>query len=342
MSARFLSYEFRIPNHELWRVLQFLFGLVLVLCLTTACERTSIQSATLLDSNCRPVQHVMGESCIPLQPQRVVTLDGVSLEYALALGIQPVGSVLDQLDQHLIEQVSHQGNQIENIGTAGAPNLEKILQLKPDLILGLDFHQPIYSEIARIAPVVVFEFQYSGRWKELFQTFAASLGQSDVAQQVLDRYDQRINQLKQTLANPLPTVSVIRIDPASINVYFKDSFCGVILQDAGLPRPPAQNLSATEAQQTFNNPIQAVVNQERLDLVNGDVIFTWIGENMLEATQDAQAQIDKLKTDPLWQKLPAVQQNRVYYVPSYWIGSGPISANLVVDDLFKYLISDLS
>lgn len=322
------------------RILQFLLGLVLILSLTTACERTSNLPATLSTSDCRPVQHMAGESCIPSQPQRVVTLDSVSLEYALALGIQPIGSVLDQLDRHLIEQVNRQGTRVENIGTAGSANLEKILQLKPDLILGLDSHQPMYSEISKIAPVVLFEFQYSGQWKELFKTFANSLDQEEVAQQVLDRYYQRLEQFKQVLKVPLPTVSVIRIDPARINIYFQDSFCGVVLQDAGLPRPPAQSLSKVEAQQKFNNPIQAAISQERLDLVNGDVIFQWIGENTLEAMQGAQVQIDQLKTDPLWQKLPAVQQNRVYSVPSYWLGSGPLSANLVVDDLFKYLAND--
>ncbi|MDJ0593425.1 MAG: hypothetical protein QNJ72_26140 [Pleurocapsa sp. MO_226.B13] len=46
----------------------------------------------------------------------------------------------------------------------------------------------------------------------------------------------------------------------------------------------------------------------------------------------------QLKADPLWSKLNAVQQGKVYDVPSYWIGMGPIAANLVLDDLFKYLV----
>ncbi|PSB23096.1 iron-siderophore ABC transporter substrate-binding protein, partial [filamentous cyanobacterium CCP2] len=41
---------------------------------------------------------------------------------------------------------------------------------------------------------------------------------------------------------------------------------------------------------------------------------------------------------PLWSTLSAVQQGRVYEVPGYWIGDGPIAANAVIDDLFKYLV----
>jgi len=45
-----------------------------------------------------------------------------------------------------------------------------------------------------------------------------------------------------------------------------------------------------------------------------------------------------LKAEPLWSKLDVVQRGRVYKVPEYWMGSGPISANLILDDLFKYLV----
>lgn len=45
-----------------------------------------------------------------------------------------------------------------------------------------------------------------------------------------------------------------------------------------------------------------------------------------------------MKTNPLWQKLKAVQNNRVYLVPDYWIGSGILAANAIVDDLYKYLL----
>ncbi|MEO0836217.1 MAG: hypothetical protein AAFY16_09560 [Cyanobacteria bacterium J06642_3] len=45
-----------------------------------------------------------------------------------------------------------------------------------------------------------------------------------------------------------------------------------------------------------------------------------------------------LKADPLWSKLEAVQQEKVYEVGDYWIGNGVIAANAVLDDLHKYLV----
>ena len=318
------------------RIYQFLLSLVLALLLTTSCDRSSTFLSSIPPSNCRIVQHYAGESCIPLQPKRIVTLDGSTFEYALALGMQPIGSVLDQMDTHLLDRAKG----VENVGTAGAPNLEKILQLKPDLILGLDFHQAIYSQATRIAPVVLFDFQHSGQWKEIFMKIGEILDKSDVVEQVLDRYYERIREFKAKTSGSSPSVSVLRIDPISIYPYFKDSFCGVVLQDAGLPRPQAQNLSAAEAVQQFGNPIQTAISKERIDFIEGDVIFTYVGENTIQSAQTAQSRMEKLKSDPIWQNLAAVQRNRVYQVPSYWIGSSPISANLVLDDLFKYLVDE--
>lgn len=135
-------------------------------------------------------------------------------------------------------------------------------------------------------------------------------------------------------------VSVARIYPDVINLYFRDSFPGTILQDAGLARPQAQNISASEAQRLYQNPIQASISLERLDQADGDALFVWTAENTAEANQTAQKKLIELRADPLWQRLQAVQKDRIFLVPSYWIGSGPLAADAIVDDLFKYLLAE--
>jgi len=50
--------------------------------------------------------------------------------------------------------------------------------------------------------------------------------------------------------------------------------------------------------------------------------------------------IPQLKQKPLWQRLQAVQQNRVYIVSfPNWTGGSLFAANAVIDDLFKYLVN---
>jgi iron complex transport system substrate-binding protein len=88
----------------------------------------------------------------------------------------------------------------------------------------------------------------------------------------------------------------------------------------------------------FGNPIQARISREQLGQADGDVIFLWTGESISDVASTAQEKLEVLLQDPLWRRLKAVQAGRVYTVPSYWIGSGPIAANAILDDLFTFLI----
>jgi iron complex transport system substrate-binding protein len=73
----------------------FLFAIVTT-CLISACKgKFSAPTSTSFSPvvpECRIIKHAMGESCVPIHPQRVVVLDGTSLANAIALGIQPIGT----------------------------------------------------------------------------------------------------------------------------------------------------------------------------------------------------------------------------------------------------------
>ncbi|MEP0906758.1 iron-siderophore ABC transporter substrate-binding protein [Leptolyngbya subtilissima ST-M1] len=273
---------------------------------------------------------------MPETYERLVTLDGVTFEYAIASGLSPIATAMGGLMDHMAEQMA----QVENVGLTGEPNLEQVLALKPDLIVGLNDNQAAYAQAAQIAPTLMFSFEHSGQWKTLFQQMAAALGQADAAQQTMADYDARTADFKAQMGDRLNDlrVSVVRIYPDTINLYLRDSFAGTVLQDAGLARPTAQDIGADKAAALFDNPIQTSISRELLGQADGDVIFLWMGENTPEATATAKQKLEALRQDPLWRQLKAVQAGRVYTVPSYWIGSGPIAANAILDDLFKYLV----
>ncbi len=328
--------------HQIYRHLRFGLLMLLTIALIAACNGVSSNSnpgTTAADraQNCRVVQHAAGETCVPFQPEQVVALDSTALEYLLSLGIKPIGATLsDSFGSQLQQDVTG----IADVGNAGEPSLEKVLTLQPDLILGGDFYQPIYDQSSRIAPTILFTMEYSGQWKDVFMNVAQMLNKTEVAEQVMNDYYKRLDQFKQQMGDRLQQteVSVVRIYPDQVNLYLKDSFCGTVLQDAGLPRPKAQNVAASEAKKRFDNPIQTSISRELLQQADGDVMFIWTGENTPEANQQAQKKLSELKSDSLWQQLNVVQQDKIYQVPSYWIGSAPIAANLVVDDLFKYFV----
>lgn len=308
---------------------------LLTLGLVAACQGgSSTERVESVTENCTSVEHVAGTTCVPNSFERLVTLDSVTFEAAIAVDIKPIATVIPRLPDHLSAHLDG----VEDIGRQSAPAIESILAVNPDLIVGLDYHSLIYTQSSPIAPTVLFKFEHSGQWKEFFQTVAQVLGRDDTAQQVMDDYNRRIEDFKAKMGDRQPKVSVVRIYPNSINLYLRDSFPGIVLQDVGLARPLAQDLSADEAQRLANNPIQMQISRELLSQADGDILFVLTAENEAEANQEAQKKLEELQNDPLWKTLNVVQNNNVHFVPSYWIGGGPLAANAIVDDLFKYLI----
>jgi iron complex transport system substrate-binding protein len=110
------------------------------------------------------------------------------------------------------------------------------------------------------------------------------------------------------------------------------------LVEAGLTRPGLQNLSAQQAQQRFGNQVQALISLEDLPHADADILFIWTSENTTAATQVAQRYLKQMLNHPLWQSLQVVEKQQVYQVPDYWIGTGPLAASAVLDDLSRFLL----
>ena len=275
--------------------------------------------------NTQVINHAMGTTNVVENPQRIITLDGGSLEAVLALEFKPVGVALGGklseepsfIQERLPEEVT--------VLTPGQPNLEKILQLEPDLIVGSkSWNADIYSKLSQIAPTVLTETN-NEKWQTNFKFWGRVLGKSEQAQQQLDHYLQRIETLQEKI-QPLGTieVSVARIFPTQIRLYLKDSFSGEILETIGLERPPAQDKNQYKMEG---------ISKEQFQLVDGDFLFA------ITMDREASQALEQLRSDPIWSQLSVVKRDRAYEVGGYWVGSSILSANEVINDLEEYLVN---
>jgi len=294
---------------------------ILSFSLASACQGDSSQNANSTAS-CRPLQHAMGESCVPPEPKRVVVMAGTEIEPVVALGITPVGASLGPAPDFLKKRLEG----VKDVGWP-EPNLETILSLEPDVILSTKGRVGrIYDQLSQIAPTVLAQGG-SNNWKGDFRLFAEALSKTEQAKQLMSEYKERTKQLEAQLGEPQnrPEVSVVNVRVGRIIIYLKDTFCGLVLQDAGVPRPPTQDKKGGFME----------ISLEGIEAVEGDAMFLWT-----YGAGGEESALADLKAQPLWSKLEVVQRDRVYEVPEYWIGSGPISANLILDDLFKYLVKE--
>lgn len=289
---------------------------------TTAPEATEAESAFP-----RTVSHAMGETEIPTEPTRVVVLDTGELDSVTAFGVTPVGAVRAPVEDGLLDYLQDQTEGTELVGTISEVNLEAVAALRPDLILSSKLrHEDIYDELSQIGPTVFTE-TVGVVWKDNLQVHAEALGVEDEAAEMLADFEERAEQLGEKLREErgeLPTISMVRFLPDETRLYQKASFIGTILEDAGLPRPPAQDV----------DDFAAEISAEQLEQADADVIFT---ANYGPAEDTTKSE---LTSNPLWENLAAVQAGNVHEVPDdYWmLGIGIQAANLVLDDLETMLL----
>ncbi|MEL6936021.1 MAG: iron-siderophore ABC transporter substrate-binding protein [Cyanobacteria bacterium J06607_17] len=286
----------------------------------TGCQQNSAVEP-IIDPNIptRPVEHVMGISQVPVAPKRIVVLDTTPLDAALALGINPVGTISYGMPPSYLGE---KASDIEIIGQFNQPNLEAILKLKPDLILGAkSISEKLYPKLSRIAPTVFIEG--AGRswdWKNNFRIYADALNKREQAEQLITDYEQQLSELQSTLA-PSPdslTASVVLNGRFGFIAHTPKSFSGSVLQEIGFQRNAVQG----NEDQFFVR-----LSREDLDSPEGDILF-------LIHYPDTTSK-EKFVNDRLWSQLDVVQRDAVCEVKGeVWAaGRSILAAQQILKDV---------
>ncbi|PFA70365.1 iron siderophore-binding protein [Bacillus sp. AFS015802] len=275
------------------------------------------------------VEHAMGTTEIKGTPKKVVILTNEGTEALLSMGVTPVGAVQSWTGDPWYDHISDKMKDVEVVGTESELNVEAIAKLQPDLIIGNKMRQEEqYNQLKEIAPTVMAE-TLRGDWKENFKLYAKALNKEEKGQEVLAKYDQRIEDLKGKLGDKLnQEVSMVRFMAGDVRIYHKDSFSGVILDQLGFARPEGQDV---------DDFAEKGVTKERIPAMDGDVLFYFTYE-----TGDGEANklAEEWINDPLFQNLEVAKQDRVYEVDdAIWnTAGGVIAANKMLDDIEKFFL----
>jgi iron complex transport system substrate-binding protein len=277
------------------------------------------------DAQPRRVVHAMGTSQITGTPKRVVVLDTGELDSAVALGVKPVGAVEPIAAAGFPAYLGDTVKDAKVVGTIEQPNIEAIAALKPDLILSSKLrHEAIYDQLSRIAPTVFTE-EVGVAWKENFALHGRALGKADEARRLQTEYETKADDLGEELGEKRArtAVSVVRSVGDEVRIYEKANFLGTILEDVGLPRPPAQD----------DEEFTSTATDERIPALDGDVMF-------LSRFGDDHRLLGRLQKNRLWSQLRVVRAKRVYEVPDdlWFLGIGNLAARSILDGLRTILV----
>ncbi|WP_429165622.1 ABC transporter substrate-binding protein [Aeromonas rivipollensis] len=273
----------------------------------------------------RQVLDANGQSqTVPDDPQRVVVLSELDLDSALTLGVQPVGTVNGRgqgtLPRYLLDKA---GKAIQVVGDLDNPNLEKLIDLEPDLILTGQTKPELLALLQEIAPTVVTG-NWGEPWKTVFNRSANVMNKEAEAKAFLARYDARLAQARSKLAKHQgEQVSIVRWNPKGPSYMHGGTFASSVVTEMGLARPAHQIGD--------KSPHSPALSLESLNLLDGD----WLVVGTLSASGDAVDAMKQAEQTPAFQQLDAIKGKRFGAVDgSLWTSTGgPQAALKVIEDV---------
>ncbi|WP_165452226.1 iron-siderophore ABC transporter substrate-binding protein [Paenibacillus thalictri] len=287
-------------------------------------------AAAPADAKKRTITHTLGQTEVPAAPTRVIALTQHFTDHLVSLGIVPVGSAVREAGD-FEPYIASQLKGSESIGQAAAPNLEKVLQLKPDLIIGTEkYHVKSYEALGKIAPTIIYgEKDMEGDWPKVFLSIGEAVGKADLAKQKLQEFNDKTKSLKEKLAAKVgdKTVVFFKVSDKDTRILGnKSPFGKIAYEQLGLKYPAGLPDETNEVK----------IALEKLPEINPDYIFL-MDINVPEYVDKMNQTIQT----PLWKSLRAVQDKHMYMEPYRSTGTGFSLTlyNMMVDAVGKELLS---
>jgi iron complex transport system substrate-binding protein len=281
----------------------------------------------------RTIKDALGKQIIlEKKPESVAILDFGFMESMFALETPPIASTYAErsLKGFGTLQPYAANEQIEELGESKAPNLEKLVELKPDLILYTaepgHLDMKLYERASHIAPVVTFN---SPDWKKQLKDFAECLGEEKKAEAYISDIEALIAESRRKLSGYSDkTVAllfessgskgnfVIRGSEESPVWFNKENGLGLT--------PPGGYPEKGEA-----------ISLEGLAAMNPDYIFLF-GSLGSEANGYEQSYLsEETQASSVWQSLTAVKSGHVYHLDAAVRADGPLSIKLGIETIVK-------
>ncbi|PXY31980.1 iron-siderophore ABC transporter substrate-binding protein [Prauserella muralis] len=294
-------------------LLALVLGVVLAACGGSGEEPSGGDTSPAAQSGAFPVtiEHKYGTTEITEQPKKVVTLGLSDQDAVLALGVKPVG-VVDWFKERPYgkwpwTKQRWGGTQPAIVGERDEYNMEKVAELQPDVIIaqysGMTKEQ--YDKLSQIAPVVAQPKgypDYAAPWKDMARPIGKALGREDTMNDLIEQTDQKFAKVREQhpeFAEETLTVAD-SFEPGIYSAFTSSDPKAIFFREMGFKLDPKIDELAQEGANV------AELSSEQLDVLDTDRLV-WV-------TSSEEAN-DRIKAEPLYQRLKVHQQGRDLFVP---------------------------
>lgn len=251
--------------------------------------------------------------------ERIVTLSPSINEIVYALGE----------GQNVVANTKHcdfpeESKSVPKIGGYNDISLEKILDVKPTIVIGQDYDEKLIQNLKSLNIKVL---SYKTNTIENIKNTILELGilfkKEEKSKEMISRIDDSLNSLKSIVENKKILIVISPKDSLSNQIYVTGNF--LYFEDI---------IKASGNKNAYNstNPAQPVVNTEKIINMNPDIIV------LLAPFYDGKtAELNQLKE--LWKTLPinAAKQNNIYAVDKLYAGIPSQRVEFFINDFRKIL-----
>ena len=271
----------------------------------------------------KTIVHDFGTTELKKAPKRIVILDNLYGEILEPLDLTPVGATTEQEGSQEFSTLfkkHYKDADVVSVGWQKTPDLEKIKELKPDLILMTVEQEDLYEDLSEIAPTVGYRINTDENWDyhETSLKVAEIFDKRDEMKDALDRMDAKEAVFAENVKAKFgdQKLMYLRVTDNDIRYYAYGHF-GYLYDTYKFNRA-----------QTFNpEDMYQVIDIDKLKDLNPDLLIVQAdSQELLE---------NKLKNNPVWSSLKAVQNNKVIYADysTYMLGFGIVSQEAIMKQI---------
>ena len=272
---------------------------MIVLALAGCGKSTSSSSATTKELTFNGQTYT-----VPKDPQKIAVLSNSILSMLYAVDGKAISrvSTTDKLPPEI--------EALPSLGQTANINMEQLLGLNPDVVLGLENQHKKYEAQLQSSKIPTVLINYDGIKDNVpLLTFLGELtNHQDKAKTVIATYENNIAKVKDSVKSQQPArVAVLRATGKGVTAETDVAITASMVKELGMTNVVTSHLDTTTTDKTVPYSL------ETLAADNPDIIFVVTMGKEEEITKS----MKKAMTDnPAWANLKAVQNNRVIYLPS--------------------------
>ena len=272
---------------------------MIVLALAGCGKSTSSSSATTKELTFNGQTYT-----VPKDPQKIAVLSNSVLSMLYAVDGKAISrvSTTDALPPEI--------EALPVLGQTANINMEQLLGLNPDVVLGLENQHKKYEAQLQSSKIPTVLIDYDGIKDNVpLLTFLGELtNHQDKAKTVIASYENNIAKVKDAVKSQQPArVAVLRATGKGVTAETDTAITASMIKDLGMTNVVTSHLDKTTTDKTVPYSL------ETLAADNPDIIFV---VTMGKEEEITKAMKKAMTDNPAWANLKAVQNNRVIYLPS--------------------------